>query len=390
MSLPGRATPAGTAHFARRFARRPAAQPAPAFDGPAHDADETALESGHFRPFGDLCISSVGFGLATGAATDEIDARYRQAVAAAVASGCNHFDVAISYRGQRSEAALGQALAELAANAKIPREEIIVASKAGFIPYPSDEGDAAHYVYEHLIAPGIAEPDDLAGGIHCMAPNFLSQQIAWSLRNTGLRAVDIYYIQNPETQLPFVDRKAYRRRLQLAFARLEEEVAAGRIGCYGVATWDSFRLAPVANTYMSLEVLQRLVVEVAGPNHNLRVVQLPVNTGMLEALTLRNQPVQNSILPLLTAARDLGFLVVASAALGQGQRPPRMADALAEAFPALSTPDQRDLQLVRSLPGVTSALFGSTDEAHVRENLAVVAQAPDPAAALRLAHLKGR
>ena len=167
-------------------------------------------------------------------------------------------------------------------------------------------------------------------------------------------------------------------------------MAAGRIGCYGVATWDAFRLAPVGKTYMSLEVLMHLVVEVAGPNHHLRVVQLPINPSMLEALTLRNQPVQNSILSLLSAARDLGFLVIASASLAQGQITPRMSDALRETFSTLVTSDQRTLHMVRSLPGVTTALFGSTDEAHVTENLAIAAQPPNPAAALRLGHMKGR
>jgi aryl-alcohol dehydrogenase-like predicted oxidoreductase len=378
MPLAGRATPAGTARFAARFEHSEAVASFP------------ANGNGHFRAFGDLAISSVGFGLAGGDATDEVDARYRRAIAAAVAGACNHFDVAVSYRGQRSEAVLGKALAHLVSIGTIQRDEVIVASKAGFVPYPTNEVDTAQYVYEQFIAPGIAEPSDLAGGIHCMAPDFLSQQIAWSLRNSELRTIDIYYLQNPETQLPFVDRNSFRRRLQLAFARLEEEVAAGRIGCYGVATWDAFPLAPVAKTYMSLEVLQRLVIEVAGANHHLKVVQLPINTGMLEALTLRNQPVQNSILPLLSAARDLGFRVIASAALGQGQASPRLADALREAFPGMTTPDQRNLHLARSLPDVMTALFGSTDEVHVHDNLLIAAQPPDPAAALRLAHLKGR
>ncbi len=169
-------------------------------------ANGAAQPGEHFRPLDDLRISSIGFGLASGDPTDEIDARYQQAVAAAVAGGCNHFDVALSYRGQRSEVALGRALAELVAAGALQRDEVIVASKAGFIPYPPDEDDTARYVYENFIAAGIAEPDDFAGGIHCMAPNFLSQQIAWSLRNLGLRPVDIYYLQNPETQLPFADR----------------------------------------------------------------------------------------------------------------------------------------------------------------------------------------
>jgi aryl-alcohol dehydrogenase-like predicted oxidoreductase len=387
IALPGRATSAGTARFAQRFAAQPAAALAGA---PKGEAAAPAEANGHFRLFGDLLISSVGFGLASGEPTEEVDARYLGAIAAAFGSGCNHFDVALSYRGQRSEGALGNALAQLAATGVLRRDEVIVASKAGFIPYPPEEDDAAHYVYENFVAPGVAEPDDFAGGIHCMAPNFLSQQIAWSLKNTGLRTIDIYYLQNPETQLSFVDRTAFRRRLQLAFARLEDEVASGRIGCYGVATWEAFRLAPVTNTYMSLEVLQRLATEVAGPHHHLSVVQLPVSAGMLEALTLRNQPVKNSILPTLSAARDLGFTVIASAALGQGQLSPRMAEVLAETFRALDTAGQRHLQLVRSLPGVTSALFGSTDAGHVREDLKIVALPPDNAAALRVAHMKGR
>jgi aryl-alcohol dehydrogenase-like predicted oxidoreductase len=111
---------------------------------------------------------------------------------------------------------------------------------------------------------------------------------------------------------------------------------------------------------------------------------------MLDALTLRNQPVRNSVLPVLSAASELGFTVIASAALGQGQPANRLAGALQDALPKLATPDQRSLQLVRSLPGVTCALFGSTAEAHVRENLAIVALPPDPALALRVAHMKGR
>ena len=149
-------------------------------------------------------------------------------------------------------------------------------------------------------------------------------------------------------------------------------------------------MSPVADNYMSLEVLRRLVTEVAGPDHHLRVIQLPLSPAMSEAVTLRNQPVKNSVLPLLSAATDLGFAVVASAALGQGQISPRMQEAMQAAFGSFGSAGQRSLQFVRSLPGVASALFGSTCVEHVRENLAVLAQPPDPHAALQLAHMRGR
>lgn len=372
MALAGRATAHGTARYAARFVKAEAAARA------------------HYRDALGLTLPSIGYGMAMGAPTEEIDACYQRLVVEAVRLGCNVLDTAASYRAQRSEIALGRALADLIGQGVCQRDEIVVASKGGYISYYLNAPvDPAQYVYDHLVKPGIAEPGDLAGGIHCMTPGFLSQQIAWSLRNTDLRALDVYFVQNPETQLSFVDRTTFSRRLQLGFARLEEEVAAGRIGCYGVATWEGFRGPPMAKNYMGLEIMLRLAAEVAGPNHHLRAVQFPVNVTMTEAATLRNQPVGNSILTTLSAARDLGLSVFASAALSQG-RTERCAELLAESFPGLSSPMHRALQFARSLPGVTTALFGSTQIEHVQHNLALAAYQPDAKGALRVTHSLAR
>jgi aryl-alcohol dehydrogenase-like predicted oxidoreductase len=374
MALAGRATAQGTARYAARFVAA----------GAAHQE--------HFRNALGLSLSSIGYGTALGEPTDAVDARYREAVAGAVRAGCNVLDTAASYRMDRSEIALGRAATDLVAAGECSRDELVIASKGGFIVQhqKASAADPVQYVYEHFIKPGIFDPDDLAGGIHCMAPGFLSQQIAWSLRDSDLRVLDIYYIQNPETQLAFVDRATFRRRLQLAFARLEEEVAAGRIGCYGVATWKAFRQPPMAGGYMSLEIMLRLAAEVIGPNHHLRAVQLPVNVAMIEAATLRNQPVKNSILPALSAARDLDLTVFASAALAQGQITERAAELLAETFPELGAATHCALQFSRSLPGVVSTFFGSTQITHVLDNLRLAAQPPAPKRALRVVHTLAR
>jgi len=374
MALAGRATAQGTARYAARFVAA----------GAAHRE--------HFRNALGLSLSSIGYGTALGEPTDAVDARYREAVTGAVKAGCNVLDTAASYRMDRSEIALGRAVADLVAAGECSRDELVIASKGGFIVqhHKAPAADPVQYVYEQFIKPGIFEPGDLAGGIHCMAPGFLAQQIAWSLRDTDLRALDIYYIQNPEAQLLFVDRATFHRRLQLAFARLEEEVAAGRIGCYGVATWEAFRRPPIAREYMGLETMLRLAVEVAGPDHHLRAIQLPINVAMIEAATLRNQPVKNSILPALNAARDLGLSVFASTALAQGQLTERAAEVLAEIFPELGAATHRSLQFARSLPGVTTTLFGSTQITHVLDNMRPAAQPPDPKRALRVAHTLAR
>ncbi len=379
-TLAGRATAAGTARYAARHC-----------DGGQPAGEQPGPHPAHYRHALGLTVSSIGYGTSGGALSDEVDAAYRTAVTEAIGCGCNLLDTAPSYRAQRSEVALGRAMADLVKAGACRRDELVVMSKGGFIPYHLQRpADPTQYVFDTFVRSGIAEPDDFAGGIHCVAPNFLAQQVTWSLRNLGLRALDIYFIQNPEIQLAFVDRMTFRKRMQLAFAALEEEVAAGRVGCYGIATWEGLRRAPVSPDYLSLEVMLRLAEEVAGPNHHLRAIQLPVNPAMAEAQTLRNQPVRNTIFSVLDAAGDLGITVIGTAALGQGALTDRHAAVLADTFPWLDGLAPRALQFARSMPRVTSALFGSLDPAHLRQTLAVSAVAPDPERALRAAQILAR
>jgi aryl-alcohol dehydrogenase-like predicted oxidoreductase len=383
VGLAGRATADGTARYAQRFLSEPTVSHG--------ESGAPRAVAGHFRTALGLTLSSIGCGTYLGNLSDDADDRYRAALVEAVRCGCNVFDTAVNYRAQRSEIALGRALADLLADGEISRSELVIASKGGFIPYRlARPADPMQYVYDNFIKPGVAEPDDLAGGIHCMAPAYLRQQITWSLRNMGLRALDIYYVHNPETQLAFVDRVTFRKRLQLAFACLEEEVAAGRIGCYGVATWEGLRRPPMSAGYMSLEIMVRLAVEVAGPAHHLQVIQLPVSVAITEGVVLRNQSVGDKLVPVLECARALGLTVITSASMGQAQLNGRVADLLAEVYPAVETGAQRALQFTRSLPGVTTALVGMGRVEHVRDDMALAAIPPEPERAHRLAHALAR
>src|SRR5688500_14886972 len=103
--LAGRATAEGTARFVTRFANR--------------------LPADHFRTFhGGLRVSSLGIGTYLGREDDATDQAYEKAVTRAFERGINVVDTAVNYRHQRSERAIGRALAAGIARGAVARDEI--------------------------------------------------------------------------------------------------------------------------------------------------------------------------------------------------------------------------------------------------------------------------
>src|ERR1700675_1278737 len=82
-----------------------------------------------------LYLSSIGIGTYLGEPDDATDAAYGEALVAAVALGTNVIDTAINYRAQRSERVVGMALAALIAEGELRRDEIVVCTKGGYIPF---------------------------------------------------------------------------------------------------------------------------------------------------------------------------------------------------------------------------------------------------------------
>jgi aryl-alcohol dehydrogenase-like predicted oxidoreductase len=322
-------------------------------------------------------VSSVGLGTYLGNEDAGTDALYRDAVVRAVELGCNVVDSAINYRHQRSERAVGGALGALVRLGRAARDEVLVATKGGFLPFDGEyPSNPRAYIQETFIRPGIIRPGDLVASCHCMAPAYLRHELARSQRNLGLDCMDIYYLHNPEIQLQEVSRDEFSKRLRHAFATLEEAVAHGAIRMYGTATWNGYRQPPSARDYLSLSEVVALAREVGGRDHHLKVIQLPHNLGMPEALTRANQLLDGEWVSTLEAASRLGILVMASASIMQGQMarnlPPLVGDSLA----GLTTDAQRAIQFVRSTPGLGVALVGMKQIAHVEENLATAGVSP--------------
>jgi aryl-alcohol dehydrogenase-like predicted oxidoreductase len=333
------------------------------------------LAEGHFRQSQALWLSSVGLGSYLGEADQQTDEAYRTAVRRAVELGCNVFDTAANYRFQRSERSFGDALTDLFSQGGLARDEVVVTTKGGYIPFdgtaPHDRQEMTAYLQETFINPGICRREDFVQGSHCMTPRYLQHQLDQSLRNLKLDCVDVYYLHNPESQLAEVSQEEFYGRLRAAFEFLESAVAAGKIAMYGTATWNGYRVPSDSRESLSLERVARTALEAGGDNHYFKVIQLPLNLAMIEAFTNENQVLNGRKLTLLEAASELGITVMASASMLQAKLSTRLPPIMKEAFPGLRTDAQRAIQFVRSTPGITTALVGLSDVSHVEENLEV-------------------
>lgn len=330
-----------------------------------------------YRPLADVVsVSSIGLGTYLGECDDATDAAYAAAADQAVRSGINLLDSAINYRCQRSERALGAALRTLISSRVAARDEIVLCTKAGYIPLdgtpPATRRDYDALLQAQYFDTGLIERGDIVAGGHCIAPRYLADQIQRSRRNLGVAEIDIFYLHNPEQQLDALAREAFDAAIRAAFAQLEIEVAAGHIGCYGCATWNGFRTPAGDKSQLVLAELVRIAEEVGGQDHHFRVVQLPISLAMTEAVRAPTQPLAGAAVPLLQAASALGIAVIASAPLMQGQLVRGLPDKLGEAFPELTTDAQRAVAFVRSLPRVTAALVGMKSPLHLAEQLAAV------------------
>ncbi len=355
MSITGHATIEGTTRYRERLARE-------------------TIAANHFRLEQNLWLSSLGIGTYLGKPDAETDARYTEAVTRAVELGANVIDTAANYRFQRSERSIGAALqALIAGEGKIARDEIVVCTKGGYIPFdtdaPAGQEGVRRYIEETFVRTGVAGLADIAGGSHCMTPKYLAHQIEQSLRNMNLAAIDVYYIHNPESQLGTVSPAEFETRLRAAFEGLERNVAEGKIKNYGVATWNGFRVAANARGFHSLERMVELAREAGGERHHFRFIQLPVNLAMPEALTLSNQTFQGAPVSVLEAARALEVTVVASASILQGKVARGLSDEIREPLGSLASDTLTAIQFTRSTPGITTALVGMSRRAHVEENL---------------------
>jgi aryl-alcohol dehydrogenase-like predicted oxidoreductase len=266
----------------------------------------------------DLTVSAVGFG---GYRTGRREPAHRAALAAALDAGVNLIDTSSNYMLGDSERLIGEVLADTA----VPRDEIVVVSKIGYVQGPNLELAQARE------AAGDPFPDMVTymdGCWHCISPEFLDDQLTRALDRLGLATIDVLLLHNPEYFLMDAAHHApngnlegvraeFYSRLHRAFAYLDGAVADGRIGAYGVSS--NSCVAPVDDPEATS--VTRMVEASGG---RMSVLQLPYNLFETGALLERNTPEGTAL--DAAQAHELGVLVnrPLNAMAAVGDRPKRL------------------------------------------------------------------
>lgn len=333
-----------------------------------------SIHSDKKRQLDSLWVSALGAGTYLGDCDEKTDQFYERALISAVSHGVNFFDTANNYRGGRSEKVIGKVLKELEELA-IPRDQIVLSTKGGFIPCDDDLENYETYIRSHYIEKGIIGINDIIAHCHCLTPRFIEHELEKSLRHLNVSCLDIYYIHNPEMQCSEITENEFDERMYKLFELMEKKVQENKIRRYGLATWNGFRMKAGAKSLLNLPKLVEFARKIAGEKHHFKALQLPYNLVMLEAIKMRNQ---NSLVKddeekinFIKSAKEHKMSVMVSAPLMQSQLlnlPRRIFDEL----PSQTTSLQKALQFVVSTPDVTSAMVGMKGASHVHENVKVL------------------
>lgn len=255
-------------------------------------------------------VSRAGFG--TYRTSIGIEA-HEQALRKAILSGINLIDTASCYAFGDSEILIGSVLEDLVGEGKISTDEIVIATKAGYIEgEPLEEAKRGENEGKRI--PGVVKlSDNLWHSIH---PFFLAEQLNQSLERLNLLHINIFLLHNPESYFAWAEavgispedaHQEFYRRIRRAFEYCEKAVALAKISWYGISS-NTFGYPSTHPHFCSLEECIKIAKDIAGKDHHFRFIQLPFN--LLETGAASNKNQENDTISLFEYAQKAGVSVL--------------------------------------------------------------------------------
>lgn len=336
---------------------------------------------GHFSNFAHpgLKLSSLGVGTYPGVPNIATDSVVASIIYSALTQGINVIDTGAHYRYGHALSAVGAGLRSAVA-VGVDRSAMFVVSKGGFLTFrngPPDDFDS--WFDREVIVPGRGNRSQLAGQSHLLSPSYIDYQIELTRYLIGVDVVDAFLVDQPEVHIAHMGKEQMHQALLSVFVLLEQAVAEGRIGQYGISSFYAFRVETDHPLFMSLTSLLGLAEKasqrVHGNNrHHCRLIQLPFNQGQVEGFTRFNQAANaEQVMSTLQAAYQLGLYVMASHSLLKGQLATQVLDVVQQAMPSSLSAAGCAMQFTRSTPGIGTALVGMSQPEHIHDMLAVAA-----------------
>ncbi|KAF8925003.1 hypothetical protein BGZ58_001229 [Dissophora ornata] len=237
-----------------------------------------------------LVLSKLGFGAYR---VNYSQPAHRAALVKAIQAGVNVIDTSSHFGHGASETFVGNTLQDLFKQDKIKREQVVVVSKAGFILPPplstttTTTASSSSMKDSLESVPSYAKISD--SSYHSIHPSYLKSQITASLERLKLEKLDIFMLNNPERMLGdnhlpggFSKSRLYKEIAE-AFVYLDEEVAEGRIGGYGICS-NALHM-PTTEDHLSLKAIVKTRQDFGWKSENFVAIQVPLNLFEREAVT---------------------------------------------------------------------------------------------------------
>jgi len=211
----------------------------------------------------------------------------------ALDSGINYIDTSSNYMYGEAEVLIGESLKGR------DRDDFTIVTKGGYIQGPNMQRVQEGWNVEDMVE---YNPECF----HSISPMFLEDQIENSLKRLQVDSIDVYLLHNPEYYLMHAlggsatdedidtHHKVMQERIKKAFSFLEEMVKVGKIKAYGISS-NSFSKKENDYHFLEYKHLVDYAKEIAGDEHNFKVIQLPINMYEKDGINTAKWAHENSL-----------------------------------------------------------------------------------------------
>jgi aryl-alcohol dehydrogenase-like predicted oxidoreductase len=210
-------------------------------------------------------ISKIGYGAYR---VDRTSKEHFESLKYALDCGCNLIDTASNYTGGSSEELIGDVLAS------VPEKHIFVITKAGYLSGKTLQLYEGLNIKDDSIVEPVTMPNSFMHSIH---PDYLNAQLKVSQKRMKKPCVDCFLLHSPEYFFNFsgATTEEYYKRIERAFAFLEELAEKGSIRYYGVSS-NSFSPSSIAKGLTSLKRIIGISKKISS-NSRFKFIQFPYN-----------------------------------------------------------------------------------------------------------------